>query len=78
MSPRTLQRGLAYEGTSHSALLDDVRRALALQHIGDASVSITAIAYMLHFSDPAAFARAFKRWTGASPRGYRQRLLHGR
>jgi AraC-like DNA-binding protein len=78
MSPRTLQRGLAYEGTSHSGLLDDVRCALALQHIGDASVSITAIAYMLHFSDPAAFYRAFKRWTGASPRRYRQRLLHGR
>ncbi|HEU4613479.1 MAG TPA: AraC family transcriptional regulator [Kofleriaceae bacterium] len=78
MSPRTLQRNLAFEGTSHSMLVDDVRRALALQHIGDASVSITELAYMLHFSDPAAFYRAFKRWTGTSPRTYRERLLHGR
>jgi AraC-like DNA-binding protein len=76
-SPRTLQRQLAREGASHSNLVEDVRRALALEHIGDASISITEIAYMLHFSDPAAFNRAFKRWTGESPRRYRERLLHG-
>jgi AraC-like DNA-binding protein len=76
MSARTLQRQLAHEGRSHSALVDDVRRALALQHIGDASVTITALSYILHFSDPGAFYRAFKRWTGKSPRAYREDVLH--
>ena len=78
MSERTLQRQLAEHGITHSTLVDDIRRGLALKHIGDASVSITEIGYMLHFSDTTAFYRAFKRWTGESPRRYRERLLFGR
>lgn len=72
---RTLQRRLAEEGVTHSALLDDVRRNLALQYLADASVSVTEIAYRLHFADPAAFYRAFKRWTGESPIAYRRRFF---
>jgi AraC-like DNA-binding protein len=75
---RTLQRQLARDGVTFSALVDDVRRALALQHIGDVGVSITEVAYLLHFSDPTAFYRAFKRWTGQAPLRYRERLLFGR
>ncbi len=72
---RTLQRRLADEGVSHSALVDDVRRNLALEHLADASVSVTEIAYRLQFADPAAFYRAFKRWTGEGPAEYRKRFL---
>jgi AraC-like DNA-binding protein len=75
---RTLQRQLADNGVTYSGLVDDVRRGLALKHIGDASVSITEIGYLLYFSDTTAFYRAFKRWTGESPRRYRERLLFGR
>jgi AraC-like DNA-binding protein len=72
---RTLQRRLAEEGVSHSALVDDVRRALAVRYLGSANVSVTEIAYMLHFADPTVFSRAFKRWTGVSPAAYRKRLF---
>lgn len=71
---RTLQRRLADEGVTHSALVDDVRRNLALEYLGDPNVSVTEIAYRLHFADPAAFYRAFKRWTGESPAEYRRRF----
>jgi len=72
---RTLQRRLADEGVSHSSLVDEVRRNLALKYIGDAHVSITEIGYLLHFADPSVFSRAFKRWTGESPVAYRKRFF---
>jgi AraC-like DNA-binding protein len=75
LSPRTLQRQLARAGVSHSALLDDVRRGLAMKYIGDAALSIGELGYLLHFSDATAFHRAFKRWTGEAPVHYRQRLF---
>ena len=71
---RTLQRRLATEGTSHSAIVDDVRRSLALKYLGDASISVAEIAYLLHFTDSTAFHRAFKRWTGEPPSHYRREL----
>jgi len=60
---------------THSGMVDDVRRELALKHLGNASISITEIAYALHFSEPTAFHRAFRRWTGESPLQYRRRLF---
>jgi AraC-like DNA-binding protein len=75
MPGRTLQRRLAREGTTHSTLVDEVRRDLALKYMGDAALSIGEIAYLLHFSDSATFYRAFRRWTGAAPSEYRRRLF---
>lgn len=75
MPERTLQRRLAQEGVTHSALVDDVRRNLALELLSDANVSLTDIGFRLHFADPAAFYRAFKRWTGEGPAAYRKRFL---
>jgi len=72
---RTLQRHLKEEGVSHSALVDDVRRNLAFQYLGDPNLSVTDVAFMLHFGDSAAFYRAFKRWTAESPASYRRRFL---
>jgi AraC-like DNA-binding protein len=74
LSPRTLQRQLAHEGMSHSTVLDDVRRALAMKYIGDAALSVGEIGFLLHFGDSTAFHRAFKRWTGEGPAHYRHRL----
>ncbi len=74
MPERTLQRRLAAEGLSYSALLDDTRRELALRYLGNAALSVTDIGYLLHFSDPASFHRAFRRWTGESPLEYRRRF----
>jgi AraC-like DNA-binding protein len=75
--PRTLQRRLAAHGVSHTTLVDDARRGLALRYIGDAGLSIAEIAYVLHFSDATAFNRAFKRWTGETALRYRKQMLAG-
>ena len=72
---RTFQRRLAEYGASHSTLVGEVRRDLALKYIGDAGLSIGEIGYLLHFSDSTAFHRAFRRWTGEAPARYRRRLF---
>ena len=71
MSPRTLQRKLAEANTTYLELLDDTRKDLALRYIEDPRRSITDITFSLGFSQPSAFTRAFKRWTGLSPSDYR-------
>jgi len=77
-SPRTLQRQLALTGSSHTSLVDDVRRGLAMKYIGDASRSLGEIAFLLHFSDAGAFHRAFRRWTGGTPSDYRSKLVQSK
>ena len=67
MSPRTLQRKLAQEGTTYAQLVDDTRRDLALRYIADPNRSITDITFLLGFSYPSAFTRADTRWTGKTP-----------
>lgn len=69
MSRQTLFRRLKAEGTTFAAVLDDLRRQLALHYLNGRKVSVNETAYLLGFSEPAAFSRAFKRWTGVSPRG---------
>jgi AraC-like DNA-binding protein len=71
MSPRTLGRRLAEEGTTFSELLDDLRRQLALRYVGTETHGLSEVAFLLGFSDVAAFYRAFKRWTGRTPLQYR-------
>jgi AraC-like DNA-binding protein len=72
MSPRTLQRRLAAKGTSFSELLDTVRRELAERYVADPSLSLSEISFLVGFSGPAAFSRAFKRWTGRTAREMRR------
>jgi len=72
MSSRSLQGKLADRGTSFQEILDSTREGLALGYIEQSNLSITEAAYMLGFSEAANFTRAFKRWTGKSPREYRE------
>ncbi len=74
---RTLQRRLASAGVTHSKLVDDIRRGLAVKYLAHAGLSMIEIAYLLHFSDATSFYRAFKRWTGEAPARYRRRLFEG-
>jgi AraC-like DNA-binding protein len=74
MPDRTLQRRLAAEGTSFAALLDEVRRDLAFDHLADPSTSVAEVAFALGFGDQAAFHRAFVRWTGSTPGEHKKRL----
>lgn len=66
-SRQTLYRRLKADGVTYAALLDDLRRRLALRFVREQGLSVKETAWRLGFSDPAAFSRAFKRWTGASP-----------
>lgn len=69
MKPRTLQRELGVRRTSHKELLDALRRQRALALLGE-SLSLAQIADRLAYSEPSAFFRAFRRWTGTSPRAH--------
>jgi AraC-like DNA-binding protein len=68
LSRQTLFRRLKAEDVTFQQVLDDLRHKLALHYLGGKKVSVNETAYLVGFSDPAAFSRAFKRWTGASPR----------
>ncbi|GAC1621018.1 MAG: AraC family transcriptional regulator [Nevskia sp.] len=71
LSARSLQRRLAEEGTSYKALLDEVRRELALSYLREGRNSISEITYLLGFSDTSSFTHAFRRWTGQPPSRWR-------
>lgn len=63
MSESTLRRRLREEGTTHTQILDALRRELALQYAGR-GLSATDVSLRLGYSEASAFQRAFKRWTG--------------
>jgi AraC-like DNA-binding protein len=68
VSRQTLFRKLKSEGVTFENVLDDLRHKLALHYLSANKKSVNQTAYLVGFSDPAAFSRAFKRWTGSSPR----------
>lgn len=71
VSRQTLFRRLKAEGVTFETVLDDLRHRLAVHYLAGKKVSVNETAYLVGFSDPAAFSRAFKRWTGVSPRTVR-------
>ncbi|MEM9457427.1 MAG: helix-turn-helix domain-containing protein [Myxococcota bacterium] len=74
MSPRTLARKLATEGTSFATLLQKVRQERARQYLRSDDRSLSEIAALLGFSDATAFSRAFRGWEGQSPSTWRRQL----
>ena len=70
-SGRSLRRHLSGMGTSYQQVLDEVRKSLALQYLTTTHLPLYEIAYLLGFSDPSNFRRAFKKWTGKLPSDYR-------
>jgi len=71
MSHRTLQRRLADMGHSFQSLVDEARREAALKLVADGSHSLIEIAFLTGFAEQSSFTRAFKRWSGKTPRAYR-------
>jgi AraC-like DNA-binding protein len=71
MSDRNLQRALRNDGTSFQKLLDQVRRDLAISHLANPATSAGQVGFLLGFSEPSAFHRAFRRWTGKAPGAFR-------
>ncbi|MEM5292402.1 AraC family transcriptional regulator [Paraburkholderia sabiae] len=71
-SVRTLCRHLAAENTAFQVLKDELRRDIAIQRLTGTRDGIAFIASDLGFSDPTAFHRAFRHWTGSTPAAYRR------
>ena len=71
MSVRTMQRHLAAWGITYEQLIDDLLFHYAVVELNDDNHSVTDIAFDLGYSDSAHFSRAFKRWTGCTPRQFR-------
>lgn len=72
VSPRSLQRKLKDEQVTYQELADDVRKSLALHYLETGGYYAKEISYMLGYNELSAFSRAFKRWTGKAPGGYRR------
>ena len=69
-SGRSLHRKLAEEGTRFADLLDEVRQEFAKRYLARGTVTASEIAYLTGFQSPNAFFRAFKRWTGQTPKAF--------
>jgi AraC-like DNA-binding protein len=71
MSQETLRRKLRGENTSLTKIREDLLRDTAVVALADGQETIAALSSRLGFSEPSAFTRAFRRWTGSSPSTYR-------
>lgn len=72
MSERSLTRQLHRENTSYAKLLAQVQQERAEKFLRNRALSVTDIAYRLGYAEPAAFTRAFTKWTGLSPLKWRK------
>ena len=73
MSGRSLQRHLRELGYTYNALADEVREATARLYLEQPDLALAEVGYLLGFADQSTFHRAFKRWTGCTPRQARTR-----
>ncbi len=73
LSPSTLRRRLREEGHNFNELRENLRRQRSLYYLSCTHKSVDAIALELGYSEASTFHRAFKKWTGATPQGYRQK-----
>ncbi|MCV6621323.1 MAG: AraC family transcriptional regulator [Cellvibrionaceae bacterium] len=71
LSPDILRRRLAKEGVKFQDIKDNIRREMAIYELQKPYSNVSEIAYSLGFSEPSAFNRAFKQWTGMSPGRYK-------
>lgn len=73
MSRSTLHRRLRQENTNFKEVMDSTRRSLAIEYVMDRQHSLSYVAFVLGFADQSNFSRAFRRWTGSSPKEFRDR-----
>ena len=71
LTPQTLRRRLKDEGASFQEIKDNLRRDLSIHYLNTSEYSVQEIAVMLGFAETSNFHRAFKKWTGSTPRKYR-------
>jgi AraC-like DNA-binding protein len=75
---RTLNRRLAARGTSLRRLVEEMRFEIARQLVENTSMPLVEVSAALGYADASAFTRAFRRWSGAAPSGWRQDRRDGR
>lgn len=75
MSRRTLARALSAEGAVFSGVLETLRRALAIRYLEERELAISEIAWLLGYSEVSSFTHAFARWTGLTPKAFRNSKL---
>lgn len=78
MSKRSLYRHLSRENVTFQAILDDTRTELSLHYRRHDEISVDEISYLLAYSDPNSFYRAFRNWTGMTPMQAREQIAAGR
>jgi AraC-like DNA-binding protein len=71
LSGPTLRRRLKREGTTFQELKDNCRRDASIAYLNRPELSINDVAILMGFTDPSAFYRSFKKWTGMTPGEYR-------
>jgi AraC-like DNA-binding protein len=74
-SERSLQRHLSELGYTYNALADEVREATARLYLEQPDMALAEISYLLGFAEQSAFNRAFKRWTGITPKQARTHAM---
>jgi AraC-like DNA-binding protein len=72
-SDRTFTRRLSEEGLTFSELLERLRHDLARRYLAEGDLSVSQIAWLLGYQEVGAFSRAFKRWSGETPRETRSK-----
>lgn len=70
ISTLTLYRRLQQEGTSYQKIKDNIRREIAIEKLVKGNLSVDEVSEIVGFEEPRSFTRAFKQWTGLSPRNY--------
>jgi AraC-like DNA-binding protein len=76
-SARSLQRRLTQEGTRYNDLLAEIRSEFAQRYLARGTISASEVAYLIGFTEPPAFFKAFKRWTGKTPREFQLASVAG-
>ena len=73
LSSRTFKRRLRDEGANFRDLVEAELKSRALRWLGDERLGVSEVAYRLGYNDVSNFSRAFKRWTGLTPREHRSK-----
>ena len=71
MSSSTLRRRLMEEDTSYQKIKDDCRKSMAIDYLHQYDYKIHEIGDLLGFAETSSFVRSFKKWTGMTPKAYR-------
>lgn len=74
LTRQTLYRKLKSENTNFEILFDELRHKMSLHYLNGKKASVNETAYLVGFADPSSFSKAFKRWTGNSPKQYKQSI----